>query len=129
MRRVLSFVILLAPLAYGQQPVVSPFAPPGPDQQPWEQGGLEGAGARFAETLALMEARIKTDPADVVALERACTLLDRMGRKIELIPFVREQRFDPTSIITHRLPLAEGPNGYTMFDRKQDGCIKIILEP
>ena len=47
----------------------------------------------------------------------------------ELIPVVREGRFDVASIITHRLPLDGGPDGYAMFDAKTDGCVKIVLEP
>ncbi len=30
---------------------------------------------------------------------------------------------------THHLPLAEGPAAYAMFQKKQDGCIKVVLRP
>ncbi|MBM0277864.1 zinc-dependent alcohol dehydrogenase [Micromonospora tarensis] len=30
---------------------------------------------------------------------------------------------------THRLPLARAPQGYEMFQKKEDGCIKVVLEP
>jgi len=30
---------------------------------------------------------------------------------------------------THLLPLAEGPAAYAMFQKKQDGCIKVVLQP
>jgi threonine dehydrogenase-like Zn-dependent dehydrogenase len=30
---------------------------------------------------------------------------------------------------THRLPLEEGPRGYDTFQKKQDGAIKVLLEP
>jgi threonine dehydrogenase-like Zn-dependent dehydrogenase len=30
---------------------------------------------------------------------------------------------------THRLPLEEGPNAYEMFQRKQDGAVKVLLSP
>jgi threonine dehydrogenase-like Zn-dependent dehydrogenase len=30
---------------------------------------------------------------------------------------------------THRLPLAEAPRGYEMFQKKQDGAIKVLLRP
>ncbi|WP_428266290.1 alcohol dehydrogenase family protein [Haliangium sp.] len=36
---------------------------------------------------------------------------------------------DPATIITHRLALTEGPRAYQMFDRKQQGCVKIVLSP
>ena len=30
---------------------------------------------------------------------------------------------------THRLPLEEAPRGYEMFQKKQDGAVKVLLEP
>jgi threonine dehydrogenase-like Zn-dependent dehydrogenase len=33
------------------------------------------------------------------------------------------------SFATHRLPLQEGPHGYEIFQKKQDGAIKILLRP
>jgi threonine dehydrogenase-like Zn-dependent dehydrogenase len=33
------------------------------------------------------------------------------------------------SLATHRLPLSEAPNAYDMFQKKQDGCIKVVLKP
>jgi threonine dehydrogenase-like Zn-dependent dehydrogenase len=30
---------------------------------------------------------------------------------------------------THHLPLAEAPAAYAMFQKKQDGCIKVVLHP
>lgn len=46
-----------------------------------------------------------------------------------LVKLVAEQQLNPSSIITHRLPLQEAPNGYKMFLNKQDACIKIVLDP
>ncbi|MCD9199783.1 zinc-dependent alcohol dehydrogenase [Aeromicrobium wangtongii] len=33
------------------------------------------------------------------------------------------------SLATHRLPLAEAPAAYEMFQKKQDGCVKVVLKP
>jgi threonine dehydrogenase-like Zn-dependent dehydrogenase len=33
------------------------------------------------------------------------------------------------SFATHRLPLAEAPRAYELFQKKQDGAVKILLEP
>lgn len=33
------------------------------------------------------------------------------------------------SFATHRLPLADGPHAYEMFQKKQDGAIKVLLQP
>jgi threonine dehydrogenase-like Zn-dependent dehydrogenase len=32
-------------------------------------------------------------------------------------------------LTTHRLPLDDAPRGYEIFQKKQDGCIKVVLEP
>jgi threonine dehydrogenase-like Zn-dependent dehydrogenase len=31
--------------------------------------------------------------------------------------------------LTHRLPLDEAPHGYEVFQEKEDGAIKVVLEP
>ncbi len=45
-----------------------------------------------------------------------------------LIPLVR-RRPDLGSIVTHRMPLARGPDAYRTFDGRADGCVKLVLEP
>lgn len=40
-----------------------------------------------------------------------------------------KEKIDPTAIITHKLPLEEAAHGYTIFNNKQDDCIKVILKP
>ncbi|MBA3233035.1 MAG: zinc-binding dehydrogenase, partial [Propionibacteriales bacterium] len=32
-------------------------------------------------------------------------------------------------LATHRLPLAEAPAAYSMFQKKDDGCVKVVLKP
>jgi threonine dehydrogenase-like Zn-dependent dehydrogenase len=46
-----------------------------------------------------------------------------------LLGFIREGAVDPSFVITHRLPLAAGPEGYRLFREKRDGCIKVVLRP
>jgi threonine dehydrogenase-like Zn-dependent dehydrogenase len=46
-----------------------------------------------------------------------------------LLPLIRSGRIDPTALISHRLPLDEGRRAYEMFDKKQDGCLKVALTP
>jgi threonine dehydrogenase-like Zn-dependent dehydrogenase len=33
------------------------------------------------------------------------------------------------SLATHRLPLNDAPAAYEMFQKKDDGCIKVVLKP
>jgi threonine dehydrogenase-like Zn-dependent dehydrogenase len=43
-----------------------------------------------------------------------------------MIPLVR-RRPELTSVISHRLPLEQGAEGYELFDRKRDRCTKVVL--
>jgi len=45
-----------------------------------------------------------------------------------LAALVRERRHDLASIISHRIPLAEAPRAYELFDQKLDGCTKVVIE-
>ncbi|MDF2543509.1 MAG: hypothetical protein K0S47_3227 [Herbinix sp.] len=46
-----------------------------------------------------------------------------------ILKLIREKKFDPTDIITHKLSLDQGVHGYEIFDKKEDNCIKVILKP
>jgi threonine dehydrogenase-like Zn-dependent dehydrogenase len=49
----------------------------------------------------------------------------------EIMPLL-EQDEDPLGVddlATHRLPLEQAPEAYEMFQKKQDGAIKVVLEP
>jgi threonine dehydrogenase-like Zn-dependent dehydrogenase len=76
------------------------------------------------------ESRFAFSPAE--AYEKNLNL--RIGRcparsyMEDLLPLVR-RRGDLAAIVTHRLPLAEGAGAYDLFDRKADGCIKVVFEP
>lgn len=45
------------------------------------------------------------------------------------LPLVAAGRYPLDRLVTHRLPLAEGPSAYRLFDGKTDGCIKVVLAP
>jgi threonine dehydrogenase-like Zn-dependent dehydrogenase len=36
---------------------------------------------------------------------------------------------DPSFVVTHRMKLSDAPAGFDLFNRKQDGCIKIVMRP
>jgi threonine dehydrogenase-like Zn-dependent dehydrogenase len=49
----------------------------------------------------------------------------------EILPLL-EGEGDPLGVddlTTHQLPLAEAPSAYEMFQKKQDGAIKVVLKP
>lgn len=47
----------------------------------------------------------------------------------ELIGWVEQGKVQLDDIITHRLPLEEAAHGYDIFNRKEDGCVKVVLKP
>jgi len=47
----------------------------------------------------------------------------------KLLPLVQQKQWPFTDIITHTLPLSQGVEAYHMFDKKLDGCIKVVLDP
>ncbi|MFP3714254.1 alcohol dehydrogenase catalytic domain-containing protein [Puerhibacterium sp. TATVAM-FAB25] len=49
----------------------------------------------------------------------------------EILPLVTDPA-DPLGVLdlrTHRLPLEQAPEAYRMFQHKDDGCIKVVLDP
>jgi threonine dehydrogenase-like Zn-dependent dehydrogenase len=46
-----------------------------------------------------------------------------------LLDYVRQRRIDPSFVVTHRLPLTEAAHAYDIFRAKEDGCIKVVLDP
>ena len=46
-----------------------------------------------------------------------------------LLERIQEGEFDPTCIITHRLPLDDAPYAYDIFKNKQDECVKVVMKP
>jgi threonine dehydrogenase-like Zn-dependent dehydrogenase len=47
----------------------------------------------------------------------------------ELLPLVAEGRLPLSAVISHRMTLEDGPDAYALFDRKRDGCTKVVLAP
>lgn len=46
-----------------------------------------------------------------------------------LVPVVQQKKYNITSIISHRMKLQEGTNGYDIFANKKDNCLKVVLKP
>jgi len=47
----------------------------------------------------------------------------------DLLRRIEEGQIDPSFVITHTVPLEQGPEMYKVFRDKQDGCIKVVLKP
>ena len=46
-----------------------------------------------------------------------------------VVPMVQRGSYDLASIVSHRMPLAGGVEGYRIFDEKREGCTKVVLTP
>ncbi|WP_027385466.1 zinc-dependent alcohol dehydrogenase [Chryseobacterium gregarium] len=47
----------------------------------------------------------------------------------QLMDHVQSGRVTLDDIITHRLSLEDVSKGYQIFDKKEDGCVKVVLDP
>jgi threonine dehydrogenase-like Zn-dependent dehydrogenase len=47
----------------------------------------------------------------------------------ELLKYVEEGRVKLNDIITHKLPLSEVSHGYHIFQKKEEDCVKVVLDP
>jgi threonine dehydrogenase-like Zn-dependent dehydrogenase len=46
-----------------------------------------------------------------------------------LLERIEKGEIDPSFIITHRMRLEDAPEGYDLFLKKQDDCVKVVLKP
>jgi threonine dehydrogenase-like Zn-dependent dehydrogenase len=42
---------------------------------------------------------------------------------------IEQGKIDPSFVITHRLNLCEAAEGYQMFNKKEDNCVKVVMRP
>lgn len=47
----------------------------------------------------------------------------------KLLSYVVEGKVKLDDIITHRLPLSEIAHAYDIFNKREDGCVKVVLDP
>ncbi|MBO9563853.1 MAG: glutathione-dependent formaldehyde dehydrogenase [Niastella sp.] len=47
----------------------------------------------------------------------------------ELLDYVVQGKVVLDDVITHRLPLSKIADGYSMFKKKEDNCVKVVLDP
>ncbi|MDB5202940.1 MAG: dehydrogenase [Ferruginibacter sp.] len=47
----------------------------------------------------------------------------------KLLNYVKEGKVKLDDIITHRLPLSEIAHGYSIFKKKEEDCVKVVLDP
>ncbi len=46
-----------------------------------------------------------------------------------LLERIQKGEIDPSFVISHRFPLSRAAEAYDMFNRKEDGCTKVVLKP
>ncbi len=62
-----------------------------------------------------------------IALKMGQTHVHRYMRP--LLKRIQNGEIDPSFVITHRLPLEDAANGYSIFNEKEDDCVKVVLKP
>ena len=50
-------------------------------------------------------------------------------RTDDLLHRIEEGEIDPSFVITHTVPLSQGPEMYQVFRDKRDSCVKVVLKP
>jgi threonine dehydrogenase-like Zn-dependent dehydrogenase len=46
-----------------------------------------------------------------------------------LLARIQAGDIDPRFVITHRMRLSDAPEGYEMFSKKEDDCLKVVMRP
>ena len=44
-------------------------------------------------------------------------------------PAIESGRMHPEDVFTHRMGLSEAAEGYRVFDAREDGVLKVLLDP
>jgi threonine dehydrogenase-like Zn-dependent dehydrogenase len=47
----------------------------------------------------------------------------------KFLKLIKDGKIDPSFILTHERPLAQGPELYSTFREKKDDCIKVLFRP
>jgi len=47
----------------------------------------------------------------------------------ELMGHIRDGRLRADDVISHRIPLSRVAEAYDIFNKKEDGCVKVVLQP
>lgn len=66
-------------------------------------------------------------------VNKALTLRSAQQKGQRYIPtlfsHIQEGRLDPSFLLTHRMPLEQGPLGYELFKEKKDRCVRAVFMP
>ncbi|HEX3126589.1 MAG TPA: alcohol dehydrogenase family protein [Thermoanaerobaculia bacterium] len=93
--------------------------------------GLVRPGGTIAAVGVHVEDRLAFTPGEIYDKNLTykagrCPARSYMDR---LLPLIRSWKYDLGTLISHRLTLEEGPRGYDLFDRRAEGCTKVVLIP
>jgi threonine dehydrogenase-like Zn-dependent dehydrogenase len=132
----------MAPRFRDETAQITEMSPPRPDGDNWHPGGapsqaLEWAVQALAKagTLSIIGVYPQTDRAFPIGVAMNKNLTMNMGncphRKYipHLIELVRSGVVDPAGILTQHEPLTSAIDAFRHFDRREDGWIKVKLEP
>ena len=64
-----------------------------------------------------------------VALMRRLTLASIPATWDALVPLIDSGRLHPEDVFTHRMGLSDAAEAYRVFDAREDGVLKVLLDP
>lgn len=56
-------------------------------------------------------------------------LVNVPGTWDHLVPLIATGKLHPEEVFTHRMPLSQAAEGYRIFDNREDGVLKVLLDP
>ena len=86
------------------------------------RGMVSVVGAHFEPDFPLDNARMFAKE-----LTMRWSIGDSLRNRPQLISMISEGRLDPPAVVTHRLPLADAPEAYRLFDARE--ATKIVMTP
>lgn len=92
-------------------------------------------GVKVGGTVAVVGVNLSMDFPFPMAWAFARDLTFRIGlcpvpgTWSRLVPLVAAGRLAPEVVFTHRMSLGQGPEAYGLFDRREDGVMKVLLTP
>ena len=87
-------------------------------------GTVAAAGVHTESTFAFSP--VEAYDKNITYRAGRCPVRHYMER---LVPILQEKKYDLSAIVSHRLKLDDGVRAYELFEKKLEGCTKVVLTP
>jgi threonine dehydrogenase-like Zn-dependent dehydrogenase len=96
-----------------------------------QAAGVTRPGGRIA-VIGVIGAPVATVPWFLLFMKNLSLRTGLVNPQVhvqKLLALIERGRLDPTVIISHRLPLSDGPRGYEIFAGHKENALKVVLSP